>query len=218
MARDLMMSNMPATNGLICWLDGRDGSGNQTTWIDRSGNGNYGTLNNFNFSSNYWSEKGLVKTTQDNSVNVSLSPTLNPNYLNGFTVEIYFKQTSSSGLIYCKNNNWGIFAFYSNTLIRQVIWAADVDYTVQINSMLNNIRHVVAYYSTSKVFLYLDGVLLNSYSKNVSKTGSELIYLFCQTPTYGSASGEIYSFKIYNRELTQSEILQNYNYEKSITR
>ena len=39
-------SNKPIMNGLVCWLDGRDYVSGSTTWNDRSGLGNHGTLSN----------------------------------------------------------------------------------------------------------------------------------------------------------------------------
>ena len=42
---------MPVTDGLICWLDGRDGENGDNIWRDRSGNGNDGILYNFDESS-----------------------------------------------------------------------------------------------------------------------------------------------------------------------
>ena len=38
----------PIMDGLVCWLDGRDYVNGSTTWNDRSGTGNHGTLSNTN--------------------------------------------------------------------------------------------------------------------------------------------------------------------------
>lgn len=55
-------------------MDGRDGNGTQTTWLDRSGNGNNAVLHNSNFDSNGgWTGAGLKLDGVKDYVELNLS-------------------------------------------------------------------------------------------------------------------------------------------------
>ena len=91
MSRKLLMNNYsenglsPVMDGLICWLDGRDGRNGDTVWKDRSGNGN-----DFEVTNCQWGETSLKTHTTSSYFNLEK---LLINRNDDFCLDIYFKQS-----------------------------------------------------------------------------------------------------------------------------
>jgi hypothetical protein len=81
------------------------------------------------------------------------------------------------------------------------------------SATINSIVHIVVNYTNKVPSLYLNGVFikngLTSPRTNVKITTNEI-----GAHSYGGFSGNIYSAKFYNRALSASEVLQNYNATK----
>lgn len=225
MARDLMMSNMPVTNGLICWLDGRDGSGTQTTWIDRSGNGNNATLLNFTFdSTNGWINNFLRTGNMKGYIKLCNIPTV-------FSIYIFCEFKGVATAAYQRLVTIGIDSTFSNQIGIQV-GTTEYNGIRCFNQLLSNILTIEpSYLSNLDICIRFDNSKSNanftSISKNVnySNITSKVLtdpltynYLNYESGTYYGRDVCYKSVLIYNRYLTEEEILQNYDYEKSIVR
>jgi hypothetical protein len=65
--------------------------------------------------------------------------------------------------------------------------------------------------------MYVDGEVKDSQALSVTPQNFDTITSFgdAESATYRMVQGNIYSIKVYNRALSASEILQNYNSQKS---
>jgi|SRR5210317_858057 hypothetical protein len=212
------------TDGLVLCLDAGDSKsygGSGSTWIDRSGNGNNGTLVN----SPAFSNGGLDLDGTDDRITFD-TPFADESDL---TVIMWFKGQAASGAAngfgYLLHNN-GSDTSTGNSYITIGEHGVNNQYYAALNGQYANMTfgvttdtttvHQIALTwdgSTQKV--YFDGEykkgrsLVNS--KTLSSTTSIGSY---RTSNYRSWDGAVYSCHIYNRALTASEILQNYNATK----
>jgi hypothetical protein len=212
------------TNGLVLALDAANSKsypGSGTTWTDLSGNGNNGTLTNgptFN-SANGGS---IVFDGVDDYVNV---PTFSiPT--SSFSCESFFKWSNigtNRGSIFSLNYNYPT----SGYLIRQrddssgkfVVWS-DYGSESGIYSttalIVNTWNHVIVTQESTICSIYINGIFDSSQSlPNPVLNQSYPILLGRRASTGAYLTGNIAAAKIYNRALSASEILQNYNAQKS---
>ena len=188
-----------------------------TTWYDLSGNVNDGTLVNsptFNSSNNgYFTFNGTTQAATLTSLNLQQNFTLdgwfNPSVLNGF---VMFGQGTTSA-------NQGLHIWYStNTNIRFVMYANDTDFTVSTST--GNWYNIVCTYNNSSPYtkqLYLNGVeQAGSIVGAAAYAGSGTFRLgatYSSSGEYGN--GSYAGMKMYNRILSATEVLQNYNATKT---
>lgn len=217
MSKKLLMNNysenglMPVMDGLVCWLDGRDGQNGNTVWKDRSRKGNDAELTNCT-----WTESALRVFSDSDDFLVN-KPLINNE---SFTLEVYFSRIMSerpsaaekvvstnttktwggSTAIYIRGNN----LFYdagNNTLNLQFKYNKPCHIAI-VNDINKKNRTV-----------YVDGKLV--------KTSRDTInYVISFLGNWGNEHmrGDIYSVRLYNRTLTTEEVQQNYLYEQSIER
>ena len=215
------------TDGLVLNLDAGDprsypSSG--TTWTDLSGNGNNGTLVNGPTYSNL--EGGLLDFDDSalTSVDVGSVSSVNSSY----TVEVWLK--SDSVLDHKNVCDMNFNTSQSNTGPRleqnsagNLVWvvgnAGDTSYqgvNVFTSGMSGGtLYHVVlTYNATLEQFkAYLDGSLVNTEDKTFSEDHVAFNDVTLGVGFNGNRhfDGKIYSFKIYNRELSAAEVAQNYD-------
>lgn len=216
MSRKLMMNNVesnglsPVTDGLICWLDGRDGNGTQTTWVDRTGNSNDAIITNC-----VWTGKAL--RVNNNSDSFLVNKILINSDTSPFTLEVNFKNITMANnvdniIMANSTKMWD----YSSSIYRNIKrLLLDVGNTTINNSFeLNKSYQVglIKYHNSSRKPL-LDGAILE-YPNSMITNGISFLGNFDAKHMIG----DYYSIRLYNRILTQEEITQNYNYEKSISR
>jgi len=220
-------------DGLVLYLDaGSPNSyqGSGTTWKDISKvNQNNGTLiNGPTFSSG--NGGSIVFDGIDDYVDIPNNSVLFPQ--NQITLEIFIKTiTTPTGrivatelndfttpyLLYFKNNKFSFFLSTNspNSFIELVS-------NITINS--SSYYHVVATYdrflATSQAKIYINGSLniQSSYSNPIYDPGVNG-YLYLMGSNYRNikqffAPGNLPVVRIYNRALTPSEVLQNYNATK----
>ena len=212
------------TNGLVLCLDAGDVqsySGSGTTWADRSGNGNNGSIiNSPTFSSD--NNGNFAFDATDEYVSIAETSTLD---LQSYTYAFWIKRTqaqSSSWLQFLQrstsNRNPGIW-FYINEVDKlHFSIRMSGDYNTSVNPpgfYLNEWHYFTATvkYDGTNTSLngYTDGVLTdgpNNYA-NVSPTlgtGSSFV---------GKYGLHLANLKVYNRALEASEVLQNFNATKS---
>jgi hypothetical protein len=204
------------SDGLVLWLDAGIPSsypGSGTTWNDISGNGIIGTLTNnptyttdfggsifFNGSSNY------VETNTNNIISGN----------NPFTVEVFYRLTTTGGykqLI----GNYGNFT--DNSVIGVYGDYGVYQFTNFLNAPLSTNIYCLQFTRdyTGNCVLYKNGI--------VNNTGFQPRFIgsyenFRIGADSGSSpreyfNGNIYNLKVYNRVLSPSEILQNYNAQKA---
>ena len=212
------------TDGLVLCLDAGDRksySGSGSTWTDRSGNGNHGTLQNgTGFSSN---NGGYL--TFDNSndrVEISNSDSLNPT--DELTIEAWVNfDANSPDFIFEKgavNTQWSLFSHGADIMFR-TFHEPDSGYTSTSVTKSNYItngqwHHIVGSWDGANKRIYIDSYLTRTAAKSGSlktSTATAAVGSFGTSASY-PFGGKIAKVNIYNKGLTASEVLRNYNATK----
>lgn len=207
-------------DSLVLWLDGSTGNNYEKTniWKDLSGNGNDGQLMNFDFTEDSgWVDGGLKFDGVKRKDYVLFSKEM---LVQGCSFSIDF-WTKLSGIgtncFFCARTVLGagvaIFALSDNKIRfdtgRGYQW--QTSYGIPTNELVN----IVVTKDDNYKKLYVNGKLYSSTGtvgdmsnlSNVSTIGASQI----DNQSYNNfLKGDIYSFRIYNRALTDEEILQNY--------
>lgn len=213
-------------DSLVLWLDGSTGNNYEQTgtWKDLSGNGNDGQLRNFGYTEDSgWVDGGLRFDGVDDYVDCG--SILNEDY-EGFTVEatiIFSKKSlgsSNMGYIVHKNINYteGNAPFVLMTSDSNIVWQVNSSSNgylrIYVGGYMDGKPHLVhGIYSNNKIMIYVDGALegkrtIKPFENNNGKIG---IGSSCYSGSYDRPfKGEIHSIRLYNRALTDEEILQNY--------
>ena len=212
------------TDGLVLALDAADKNSyvsGSTVWNDLSGNNNSGSLvNGPTFNSG--SGGNIVFDGIDDFVNCGYTM----NFSSSFTLEIAFKTvfTGSNGIMCSKYdftdpNFW--FGVNNNKLkfsISVGTGGGKVE-PVSISNVNDGnwyIGHAVYNSTTYTVSIYLNSTLQSSITGNTAFIDTNRSYYIARfNPTALYFPGTIAYNKIYNRVLSASEILQNYNAQKS---
>jgi len=220
------------TNGLALYLDAANTKSfvsGSTIWCDLSRGGNNGTLTN---GPTYNSANG-GSIVFDGTNNYVESGSINPTY---FTISLWFKATgvpstndvyggsiiasspqlTNNAIQYAVNYSW------TNQKIYFSVQSNGINVSTADNSVLRNtIYNITAVYNGSKSQLYINGVFSTeiNYSTNpvYPTTGNKNVQIGrWGYPGFGRYfNGNIYQTIIYNRGLTATEVLQNYNTTKS---
>ena len=210
------------TTGLVLSLDAANrisypGSG--TTWFDRSGNGYNGTLSGSTINNNNMVFDGLSQVELNN-------PVVNSTFTE-LTVEVFFKTTTSrTELILENGSNYLYNSFYlakeNETQLTFEIFGATYDARYcSIPYVLNQWYHFVgSWKSNERAEVYLNGVKANGVSIGSiipSLINGDTNFFIGRRPGTSSYNfnGQIPFVRVYNRKLSDNEILQNYNVTKS---
>lgn len=196
----------------------------QTSWYDRSGNGNTGTLiNTPNFNS--LNGGSIVFDGVDDYVdcgNIINSPTT-------LTVDFWVKNPGSNVIITKGYQIWEIrfsgdkFGGYVGVSYGSLYWfSISENYTILHGANLvnwNNFTYVYDFIN-SNIKFYTNGILMGTIAVgSMSSTYSPTNNLNIGRRVEGGGSsylnGSVSLTKIYNRTLTSQEILQNFNATKS---
>lgn len=214
------------TDGLILYLDAGNVtsySGSGTTWSDLSGNSNTGTLiNGPTYSS---ANKGIIVFDGTNDyVHISSSNSLSSSAQG--TVNIWFKYNSISAngnSIISKidasnqsNNGYNIYLYNNVTLGHTVVGEIKVSnaayntiITVNTGSWYNV---TITYSSNGFISTYLNGIKRGtSYLPSFTITSQPLKIGAANDSYWGYLSGSVSNVQIYNKILTDAEVLKNYN-------
>jgi hypothetical protein len=196
------------TNGLVLALDASDPKsypGSGSTWFDRSGNGNNGTMVNMTFS-----DKTMVFNGSDGQVNTNVVPNYNEGTIScWFNIDLQknFNTIFDNAV---GANDWEMWIYdYGELRFRTTASGADLFMSIP-NIQINLWYHMTLTWNTLTGAIYLNGV-------QIVTDGSSLASRI--TPTQlrigGSINtrfdGRMGSFHIYNRALSASEISQNFN-------
>ncbi len=226
--------NDPIMENLICWLDGRDGSGNQTTWEDRTSYNNDMILNGFDFNSaSGWTGTGL-KFDGVNDYCIAATPntingygTNNPDFITVcLNVTINAVNKSQQDLLDVCSGNKGRFlllqdnnisyqsaSLFKTGVIAEVGKTYDLVYTYRSNI------HVTT--DIQRTSIYVNGEMKYENKQDVHKKFPSEYFNFIvgsENGTTAFANMVVNSIKIYDGELTEEQIQHNYQYENSIDR
>jgi minor extracellular protease Epr len=128
----------------------------------------------------------------------------------------------STGHVFAKCNPGGSSMFYSMLLANDGMYAEYRQVNSQVNpryamSLNDNLDHTVTFvYDHPSIKMYVDGQLVQSTIAMVGTTmdlsaAADRLYMGSNTSSYtGSFSGVIYNAKIYNRALSDAEVLSDH--------
>ena len=211
------------TSGLVFALDASDRNSyisGSLTWKDLSGNGNTGTLTN---GPTYSSTNGgsVVFDGIDDYVDISTSPNLtNPLTICTFVNKSFI--TGSNQIIYGPsanvNDNW--LSVYGDRVQVFATQTADVNnFTIQSNTVItaNKWYYITVIVNDNVISLYVNGVFdVASSPQAFTIAGWNSTARIGQRPTGQFIfNGSIANVHGYNRALSATEVLQNYNALKS---
>ena len=211
------------TNGLVFCVDAADKNsylGSGTTWTDVSGYNNIGTLTNGPMFSN---DRGgcIVFDGVDDYINIPYNASTISFPTNNATICVWFK-TSTVGdgygaLITQRSSSDSGFQIYtfSNKFYADGGGTAGITSITSTTAGIINFGCAVYDRTNSLLKLYING----SYDSQVSYTGEiqDTYPIRLGNSAFGDGPypGNIYSAYVYNRVLTDAEVLQNYNETKS---
>jgi hypothetical protein len=210
------------TDGLVLNIDPSKNSsypGTGSIIYDLSGFGNTGTLTNgptfsglndgnivFDGSNDYINFKNSNSLTFSTNNQISLAAWINTRTVAADTFIFYRNSTSATGYVFYLKNSGLAVQFGNGTTL----------YAIQSGiSATSGYSYVTATLDGSSIKLYLNGTAIGS----TTFTGT--LYNTTADMSIGAANvstryfnGSIYSAYLYNRALTQQEVLQNYNATK----
>ena len=213
------------TSGLVLCLDAankRSYPGTGTTWTDLSGNSNNGTLTNGpTFSAGNMGS--IVFDGSDDYVNISNTSILNNS---SQTINIWFLYTSIPGngvSVIGKHDSAGSFngynmGLYDGTVFCQFKNGSGVDAGTLSTVMSANTWTLITLKFTigSTLTLYKNGNKISTNALSSVSMTSQPIRIGLSVDTYWSAlPGRVASVQIYSRELSDDDVLQNYNATKT---
>ena len=212
-------TNKPIMNGLVCWLDGRDYVSGSTTWNDRSGLGNHGRLSNTNGVS---SNSGVLFNGQVLVNNVTKN-------LNDYTIMIHFKLLATtfwSGIFGNTSGSGGV-SLVNSSVDTILLYVGSIEKNKKYTLNSEKIVSIIVRCTEGNWKIYTNNISSPILTQPVNVTDADYMNLCSRKPNNPSANStdfkdsqqnEWYSFKFYNRVLTEDEIKHNLGYEEEIGR
>ena len=220
------------TRGLVLHLDAsalESYPGSGTSWYDISGNGYNATLNNsVGYSSNSGGMLTFNGSTQVATVNVNSFVRNNTTYT--FS-SFFYLTTSDGGAPFCMmttpndtNNNDGFWQHLNlgNWLWRTEDSSGENGGNAESPSTFvgGTYYHIAVVVKTNQLLFYRNGTLLSTISTtfswaNVRSDNTAYLFIGKGYEDGYYLTGNIGNFQLYNRQLSDAEILQNYNIQKS---
>ena len=218
------------TNGLVLALDAANPKSyvsGSTTWNDLSGNGNNGVISGSTYNS--LNGGALFFPSASNAYVTNNSPNL-PSGNSSFTKSVWiqsgYKGNSSTGhpnIISwggnSTNNKNGLALQTDASNNAQILhWFYGNDYSCSINDITNTWTNVTVTYNSPILTFYINAVsqLVQTITGTPNVAGNTNLEIgrFTTTTSY-NFSGSISNVQVYNRALSSTEVLQNYNAQKS---
>jgi hypothetical protein len=219
------------TNGLVLSLDAgntKSYTSGSTTWYDKSGNGNNGTLTN---GPTFDSANGGSIVTNGTNNYINLGQKFQ--YQDQFTVECWVRwpTTPTQTSVACgilapiftnKDYGWNLFTNGSNTISWDIYNTPSAQKLITTSTTyLDQWVHIVGYKNGTSIALYVNGTLVASDTLSTNAVYYQTSYSCtiggnhpCGSTTYYMAL-KVGAARIYNKILSEQEIQQNYNALKS---
>lgn len=233
MSKKLLLNNhsvnglLPVQDGLICWLDAFDLNSYSAgdTWNDRSSYGNNGIVRTL--STLVSIDNGILYA---NSIVDIPNPTKN---LSSYTVEIGYEDIEKTywhGLWGNRSGSSGR-SFYQTHASYNAYPGLNTTISSK-NEIMGGKNFVVFTFSSSFLNIYHNGKLylncsLSTTNNQIPPSTANYLCFMSRKPnsnnddTQGGTDCRLakwYYIRIYNKTLTEEEILNNYNYELSLQR
>jgi len=213
-------SPLVVTDGLVMYLDAgntKSYPGAGTTWTDVSRNGNNGTLTNGPTFNSANGGSIVFDGVDDYATVSSLNLTgITENFT--FITVIKFPTFNNSGVIV-----WQAFSSYWALMTNTSFGAANLTFTTRgtrgqaaVSSTLtaNQWYYVVCKREAGVNSLYINNTTY-TYTSDVSFPGGTLFKIGTDGNNNYFFNGNLALIQLYNRALTQTEIQQNYNTQKT---
>jgi hypothetical protein len=211
------------TNGLVLYMDAgnpKSYSGSGTVWNDLSVNRNNANLiNGTGYSSN--NNGYLVFDGVNDNVRTLNNTGISSSNSRSMCVWVYPTELTS-GLFYsvAKIGSANFASLFELMLIENFItghfWGNGQAVLTDSNKiLLNNFTYVVMTLDGNTISIYVDGNLKSQSTFTLSTTNSVLTLGQLTFGSHRNFRGNVPSIKLYNRALSNTEILQNYNATKS---
>ena len=202
------------TNGLILNIDAGNMAsypGTGTVWTDLSGNGNNATLvNGPNFNS---ANGGSIAFDGINDFARIAGDATSLSSLTTYSFDIWLKASYAGNKVILEkgvNSKMIIQPDTSNSIWYGDAKMAPINSSTIFNGLWKNYSIVQ---SSTNTMLYINGSLIYTASGGNSAANNSDILLMARSAAYPQA-GNIGSFKVYNRVLSASEVLQNFDSTK----
>lgn len=212
----------PVKDGLVLWYDFKgmkNSDVSKNIARDLSGNGNIGTLQNFNYTSNSGYNNGLNFDGVDDYCTFNTSDSYrNTTYEIVFNWGGMIENKPYQVLMQTSPLFWVDGIFMSNSRVRASVKVDGVYQSVEfpMTDYLNKNTVVTRVLdSDNKVLkLFINGIKVGekTFTADVYERVDERYYL--NSPGKDSFTGNINSLKVYNKPLTDQEIQHNYKLEK----
>ena len=206
------------TKGLVCHYDMSTGKKGDSMLVDVSGNGHNLTLNkqpsNGGFTGKSFNIVNEEVVFQKDDVGARFSVG---------TIECYLKPTSTNGSNFQKrvfgiggDNGKGFYCWIGGSTI--CIYRDGfkvVEDTSTYNLVPDVAVHIVVSFSNNSVKLYIDSVLIKEYNASFPNSFNFGRLNVGNNVSTTPISQELYSCRLYDVVLSEDDIKNNYNYEKS---
>jgi hypothetical protein len=198
------------SDGLVLYLDAanrRSYSGSGNTSYDLSGFGNTGSIVNGTGFSSTNNGHFIFDGTNDQIqfTNTILSGSQD------FTISSWVQSSGGTGTIFGNYPAGNLQMFYSPSYIGFWLNNNSAYANVATYYSANIVNLVVQRSSGSNLTVYLNGQVIKTGSSNSTIGSTSNFRIGATTANAELFQGKIYNIQVYNRALTQQEILQNYN-------
>lgn len=204
------------TDGLVLCLDAADINSyptTGTTWFDLAGSNN-GTLTNGPTFSGTGASSSIVFDGTDDYVTFSQVPSLT----NQLTMECWFYlnaiQSQNQNRLISNGDNYVIYLASTSQLSFYMGNQGGYIYSTG-NSFLNSWNHIVATYNGTNRAIYINGVLKTTSNASGNVPNGNILNIGAyQNQSVYTINGRMPIMRIYNKGLTDSEVIQNYKSQK----
>lgn len=186
------------TDGLVLWLDGIDKGPDNTAWVDKVSGYSFAN-NGATFNNNHVSFDGndYLSTTSYSAISSSTG-----------TIEVCFEDGAGSSktsriLFFPKNEAALAFGIVVSGNTKKIIWSYNSSRSMYIPVPTKGTVSV----STARAIS--NGSTMTA-SGSDYWSGTKGTTYIGRRPSGNYFTGKIYSIRIYNRKLTESEVLNNY--------
>ena len=207
--------NPPIQSGLIFSLEGKDftNSPATTSWTDRSGSGNNAIPTNFTHTISSGSD-GAGGVVFDGTNDYAITPGITIN--TEMTWEVVLKSSVAKDMFVIDQRTGGVgvqpIYMYSTGAMQFFDSGTATSLSVPVNTFKFDglPHHIVCVGTATSKKVYYDTQLVASISTGITPNVATPIYIGTRHSLTGFMGGTIIQARVYNRALTEAEIIQNY--------